>query len=90
MQKIIKLQAECFQLNRINPSGGVNGSHSIRNRPTRFQLNRINPSGGVACYELAPFLSHYCFQLNRINPSGGPKKTAALGCSCCLFPTKPH
>ena len=60
----------CFQLVRINPSGGdltlaskMDSSHFC------FQLVRINPSGGKI------FITHIkeytSFQLVRINPSGG-------------------
>ena len=61
----------CFQLVRINPSGGVkNWWLTVALHPQCFQLVRINPSGGVdeeGHLESAEFR----FQLVRINPSGG-------------------
>ena len=36
-----------FQLNRINPSGGVSYVTMSEMDKKGFQLNRINPSGGV-------------------------------------------
>ena len=60
---------ECFQLNRINPSGGAYGLEGVAQNYC-FQLNRINPSGGekIQKEEETKYIS---FQLNRINPSGG-------------------
>ena len=44
--EIIYQERECFQLNRINPSGGGWMHKNPMNISLSFQLNRINPSGG--------------------------------------------
>ena len=41
------IEAETFQLNRINPSGGAcTAINNMTYSYSAFQLNRINPSGG--------------------------------------------
>ena len=61
-----------FQLNRINPSGGVVETLKFEGLiRTRFQLNRINPSGGAFIQKMRMRRYKNRFQLNRINPSGG-------------------
>ena len=78
-----------FQLNRINPSGGVHAiEESKRGASSRFQLNRINPSGGEGHEKMGSWTR--CFQLNRINPSGGVLFLMLLFLTSGRFPTKPH
>ena len=54
IEVIINTQTR-FQLNRINPSGGVyDDKEIVITDADRFQLNRINPSGGEDRKQLAP------------------------------------
>ena len=44
---LLKTEGHCFQLIRINPSGGEALQDTLKPDGTRcFQLIRINPSGG--------------------------------------------
>ena len=64
--------SRCFQLIRINPSGGegLSPQNAYAKIQECFQLIRINPSGGVKFFTPQQLINE-CFQLIRINPSGG-------------------
>ena len=73
-KKMIGIEENRFQLNRINPSGGgcQQANLQLAGLTKGFQLNRINPSGGEnVCGGVFHPRGREGFQLNRINPSGG-------------------